>query len=264
MSEPFVALCMPRYSNSVAHYKAASAFYHGPGNIKRAIFEASTSLAIRCFNLLLCNVLNARKEHAFTHMGFLHDDICPDHGWLKTLVEEQEAHNVDFLSAVVPIKTGHGLTSTAVDLKIGREHEWMLRRLTMKEVFQLPETFGIKDIPFALPESRLLLNSGCWVMRLDAVKDIFPLENECGKNRVANLFFSDEARIIQLADGTYVAQDISEDWDWSRKILSLGLTTKATRKAGLFHAQEVFNNKEVWGVWDKDEAYFLNSALSVE
>ena len=251
-SEPLVALMQPSYARSVPNKQSAKAFYRS-GQARRLELEMSTSLGIRCFNMLLCDVLNARRQHPLTHLAMIHDDICPDAGWLDTLLAELDSCGADMLSAVVPIKNPTGVTSTAVDMEGA---PWVVRRLTMHEAFGLPETFTLNDIPWRLPGSRLLVNSGLWVCRLgDWTERVFPRDNPTGEARTAGLFFQDHARIVQLPGGEYVAEDISEDWDWSRQLDALGLTLAATRKVGLYHERPEFSNRHPWGVWETDQGY---------
>ena len=256
MGEPFVAMVMPRGDASIRAQGAARGFYGLPTKrgTPRIPLTTQTSLAIRCFNLLLCEVLNLRKEHPITHLAMMHDDICPDDGWLDVLLDELDRTGADMVSAVVPIKNAAGLTSTAVN----REGEpWYVRRLTMHEVYELPETFGLDDISWRDPGSQLVVNSALWVIRTDApwFRASFPEDNETGRLRVAPLAFKDHARIVQLPSGKYASEDISEDWDWSRQLLGLGLKLMATRKVGLHHERPEFHNRGVWGSQTTDEAY---------
>ena len=249
-------MMMPRGDRTIRCADAAEAFYLYPTrrDIDRMPLRKSTSLAIRCFNLLLCDALNARRQYPVTHLAMLHDDICPDPYWLDTLMDELDGAGADLVSAVVPIKNGAGCTSTAVDMNGA---PWVVRRLTMTEVFNLPETFTLEDIPWRQPESQLLVNSGLWVCRLDAdwVTEQFPLANPEGVARPVELAFRDHTRIVQLPDGEYVAEDISEDWDWSRQLNNLGLKLAATRKVGLYHERHEFHNRASWGAWATDEGY---------
>lgn len=251
--EPFVALMQPSYARSVPNKQSARLFYRA-GQCKRIELDAQTSLGIRCFNMLLCEALNARHIHpGLTHLAMIHDDIVPDEGWLDTLLAVQAEHDVDFLSAVVPIKNGTGITSTAVDMEGA---PWMVRRLTLHEVFNLPETFTLADIPWRVPTSRLLVNSGLWVLRFGEWSErVFPRTNPTGQLREVGVAFRDHARIIQLPDGEYGSQDISEDWDWSRQMDTLGLKLAATRKVGLYHERPEFTTRQPWGQWETDLGY---------
>jgi hypothetical protein len=242
MAQKIVALAMPRYARSVACADAAHAFYRASkrNDVTRLELRKATSLAIRCFNLMWCDALNSRQKYGITHFAMQHDDVAPDEGWLDVLLDELTASGADMLSAVVPIKNGCGCTSTAVDLEGA---PWITRRLTMHEVHQLPETFGLADIPWRLPTSQLVVNSGLWVC-------------DFTKPWVEQVCFGDQTRIIQLPDGEFACEDISEDWDFSRQLNALGLDIRATRKVGLYHERPEFTNREPWGAWQRDEGYF--------
>lgn len=214
-----------------AHVVAAMGLAYatrGKCNIQPAF--SSTSLLPFTFNHLWTGFLNKRQSEGITHFAMIHDDVCPVAGWLDTLLEELEAHDADVVSAVVPIKDARGLTSTAVD---GLD-EWNPRRLTMKEVFDLPETFSEHDVG-----GPLLLNTGLWVCRLD--------RSWCEK-----VAFRQQDRIVKLADGTFCPQTKSEDWDFSRQLRLLGCKLLATRKVKLEHDRSEFTNTKVWGTWETD------------
>ena len=69
----------------------------------------------------------------------------------------------DVVSTVLPIKDRRGVTSTAID---DPEDEWTpLRRLTMREVHRLPETFSAQA-DCGYPNNALLVNTGCFVLDL--------------------------------------------------------------------------------------------------
>jgi len=234
----------PRGSAGFRCAGSARAFFR-PGTVDRLELEVSTSLAIRAFNILWSQALNARSEHAITHAAMLHDDVVPDDGWLDVLLEEMERTGADMVSAVVPIKSGHGLTSTAVDADGA---PWIVKRLTMAEVCNLPETFGLEDVGYG---SQLLLNTGLWVCRFT-------------EEWVEQVAFKDHARIVKLPNGEYQSQDISEDWCWSRQLNDLGLKLMATRKVGLHHERQEFHNRSPWGAWATDEAYAAHRAIYAE
>lgn len=209
----------------------------------RQVYNYGTSILTKTFNELLCMVLNDQEKEGFTHLCMLHNDIIPNRYWLDTLIEELEMNNLDFLSAVVPIKNETGCTSTGVDAP---GNPWSVRRLTMKEIFELPETFTAYDIPWRQPNQPMVLNSGCWVMRYDQ-----PWMN--------GLCFRQQDKIaFHTPSGKYVAQSISEDWDFSRQLLSRGCRLGATRKVHVFHDQKVYHNRGVWGTWDTDQDYLAD------
>lgn len=204
---------------------------------------AWTSLLPFTFNLIWTGALNDRAGAAtweldgsmgtrpIDYFAMIHDDIKPDGGWIGTLVGELEATGADLISAVVPIKDGRGLTSTAVD---DTGDAWNPRRLTLKEVHDLPPTFGDSDVGGAL-----LLNTGLWVCRFD-------------RPWVERVGFRQQDCIVRRG-GRFVAQTTPEDWDFTRQVRLQGGKVLATRKVGLEHERPEFTNRRPWGVWASDE-----------
>jgi hypothetical protein len=159
--------------NGDVNMAAARAFYGTPARrAKWYNYTMGCSLLCKGFNELWTLALNNQAELGFTHFAMLHSDIVPEDGWLDLLVDEQQRTGADVVSCVSPLKSGEGLTSTAID----GDGEWNLsRRLTMREVMKLPETFGVEDcgVPDCSPSSphwnpnrRLLVNTGCWIADL--------------------------------------------------------------------------------------------------
>ena len=150
------------------------------------------------------------------------------------------------VSAVVPIKDERGLTSTALrNATTGKT-----RRLTMTEVFALPETFDLADLKAAglgtghEPESDLLaINTGLWVCRLDAD----------WVERFPGFAMSDTVR--RRADGAWEAAGISEDWQFSEWLWRHDLKAVATRKVPLAHVglEREYRNDDIWGEWAMDQ-----------
>ena len=192
---------------------------------------AQASLLPLSFNLLWSQALNARDGGEATHFAMLHDDVLPAAGWLDALLHELEWLEADVVSAVVPIKDGRGLTSTALE----SGDPWNPRRLTLREVFEREETFT---------EDGLLVNTGCWV---------------CDLRRpwCERVWFKQQDRLVKK-DGKWWAETISEDWDFSRQVRALGGTLYATRKVQLDHDRPEFTNKYPWGAWATDENHAPN------
>lgn len=203
------------------------------------------SLLAQNFNSLWCQALNAcHRGNPVQYFAMLHADIEPEDGWLDVLVEELEARQLDVLGAVVPIKDPKGLTSIALAREDG--DPWRpLCRLTMREVWRLPETFTSEDVGHPL-----LLNTGCWVCRFDmawATKVRFTINDRIVFNKSLNL---------------YQAQVEPEDWYFSRLLNELGLKLGATRKVRLEHVGKThYINHEPWGQTDFDTAYVPKSVL---
>lgn len=203
----------------------------------------SASLLNWNFNWLWSECLNRRAEFGFTHFAMKHDDIEPlEPGWGNLFIEESERLGLDLISAVVPIKDDRGVTTTAIrDATTGR-----LRRLTMREVMRLPETFTINDVLEAGirldGDEVLLVNTGLWLARLDRP----------WVERFPGFHCHDEVR--QDQEGKYRAIVMSEDWTasewWNRR----GVKYAATRKVPLLHmlGDKGFPNYVAWGSCETD------------
>lgn len=226
-----IYLGIPTYNRLVEAKAFESIFFAGKQGVAHYKCE-SLSLLAYSFNRLYCYALNMRKSHGITHFLLLHADIVPvdPQTWVNTLKEEMLAHDADILSAVVPLKGPTGVTSTAID-KACEENPWAVRRYTMKEVMELPETFT---------DPALLVNSGC--MLIDITKDW-----------ADKLYFTINDKITQKPDGTFMAHVESEDWGFSRQARKLGAKLYATRKIELSHVgSNDFMNNSGWGSEDID------------
>jgi hypothetical protein len=180
-----------------------------------AIVESGSWLT-RNFNSLYAAALNMREEKNLTHFCLLHDDIAINEPWwLDKMLDLMEEKGADILSAIVPIKNGTGLTSTAFDELIGDPPH--VRRLTLHEAFtNFPPTFT---------QDKLLLNTGLMLV------DIRKVWAEM-------LFFEFEDRILKIPNGdktTFRAVGCPEDWNFSRKARSLGAKLFATREIKVTH-----------------------------
>jgi hypothetical protein len=202
-----VALVMP-HRNLECNLGAATGLHFASQiGLKQVISNYGTSVLTQCFNTLLADALNARETDGVTHFAMLHNDVIPTRGWLDVLLGEMQAGDYDMVSAVVPLKNPKGLTSTGIDT-VG--DPWAVRRLTMTEIFDLPETFTASDISYRKDLGQLLCNTGCWLMRLY-------------EPWVSGLHFRQQDRIAWcLSEKKYAAQSISEDWDFSRQLVSRG------------------------------------------
>lgn len=240
MSEPITYLGMPGYGNHTDH--AGRSLWRARRNMDPVIVECrSGSLLGANFNQLWCSALNlAHQGHEVAYFAMLHSDIGAQDYWLDALIEELEAQQLDVLGVAVPIKDRRGMTSLALH-KDG--DPWMpFARLSMNEVYQLPETFTSEDVGHPL-----LLNTGCWVARfnLDWAKMVhFEINDRIVFNRACN---------------RYQAQTEPEDWHFSRQLHEIGapgsptdglrpLRIAATRKIAVRHRGEMdFDNTHAWG-----------------
>jgi hypothetical protein len=249
MSEPttdrkVICLGMPSYGQCTD--RAATGLYRPS---KRAeydirIWGLSSSLATGNMNGLWCWALNTNHKTPVSYFVMQHTDIEPEEFWMDILIDELEAKGLDVLGVVAPIKDQRGVTSTAMDRP--DKDTWRVHgRLTMKEIWRLPETFTSEDLGYPL-----LLNTGLWVCKFD----------EAWAKKV---FFTVNDRIsIDPKTGDYFAQIEPEDWFASRLYHELGLKVGCTRKVRLEHRGTMaFTNEIPWGSNDFDKEYLDRSVL---
>jgi hypothetical protein len=229
---PAIALAMPRYGGTVS-VGAARSFYvfaSSGRHFQTRILESNSSLINHCFNHLWCAALNER-ERGVTHFAMQHSDIEPEPYWLDKLWDEMKAVGADVISTVVPIKDARGITSTAIDTG----DPFHSRRLTMREVYDLPETFTAEDAG-----GPLLLNTGLWLC-------------DFSQPWVEEVCF-DSLHRIGKRDGQWMPEVCSEDWLMSMAFNRLGLKLACTRKVGIKHHGEFgYPNDAAWGSWKTDQ-----------
>lgn len=237
-------LAMPGYGQMTAG--AARGFWRASRTPGRVVYQyMEGSLLAHNFNRLWSVALNMEQDgEPIRYFAMQHADVEPEDFWLDTLIEEMEAKRLDVLGVVVPIKDRKGTTSLALARDDG--DSWRPHcRLTMQEVYQLPETFTSEDCG-----RPLLINTGLWVCRFDpawAKKVHFEINDRIVYDTIQN---------------KYRAQVEPEDWCFSRCCHDLGLKIGATRKISLTHRGDVqFPNISPWGEEYFDSSYLNESAL---
>lgn len=251
MSQVGRILCFqPCYSGGEpASHKAfwtASTKPGSPFHGKTDLTSFGGSLLANCFNQALAGAYNMQDDDQdTTHFAMLHDDVCPDNGWLDVLMEELISHDADVMCALVPIKDPMGITSTAIDdPKDIFDPE---RRISLHEAYKLPPTFDSSDCGY--PGRKILGNTGCWVA--DITK---PFWKEMNPDGTLKIRFNIQDRIRRHpVTKRWVADVASEDWNFTRDVQAAGGKVMVTRKVGLGHTGKLpFNNREPWGVWHED------------
>jgi len=228
---PHIILAMPGYGNQSSG--AGRGFWRATRRTEPEVAYSCQegSLLAANFNAHWCLALNAsHRGRDVRYFAMQHADVEPEDWWLDKLIAEMDARDLDVLGVVVPIKDQHGTTSLALDRPDG--DTWRpLCRLTMRDVYQLPETFTSEDIGHPL-----LLNTGLWVCRWD--------QEWCRK-----VHFTINDRIVfDKGRCCYTAQVEPEDWYFSRLCHELGLKIGATRKVAAEHLGPVrFTNTQPWG-----------------
>lgn len=241
MSKTFLG--MPGYGNMTA--AASRGFWRARRNMDDVwqVYQNGSLLACN-FNALWATALNmVRDGRQVDYFAMLHDDIGPQDYWLDMLIEEMEAKDLDILGVVAPIKDVRGMTSVALH---NAGDNWHAKcRLSMHEVYALPETFTSDDVGHPI-----LLNTGCWVCRFDP-------------SWVSKVHFTINDRIVfNTAMQKYQAQTEPEDWYFSRLLHELNLKIGATRKVRLEHEGRMnFTNTKPWGTQCFDAEHISVSQL---
>jgi hypothetical protein len=245
-----IMIGVPCYDERV-HMQLANALLHELGEplcpTFTVTFKASSLLAF-CHNLLLCNALNARAQ-GVTHLLICHADVVPKPGFLKTLYEEMIFNGAGIMAGVLPIKDGNGLTSTALledagQVKQRGPRDFRRRRVTLKELEQLPETFAACDLAklwgVTARKPVLLVNTG--LLLIDVCQPFAELLN-----------FQINDAVWRGDDGQFYPDVESEDWAFSRMAAELNVKVCATRKVQAYHVgRENFPNFGAWGKLDVD------------
>lgn len=201
--------------------------------------------AWNAFNTVWADALNAAAAGECTHFAMLHLDVVPQDFWLDPLLAEMDRLYADAIAAVVPIKDDRGLTTIAIGDLCDRWNP--LRRLTLKEIYKLPETFDAADAGY--PESPLLWNEGCCVM--DLRQEVFHRTDDTGRARV---YFGSPMDVSRGEDGKFRTRWEPEDWFFSRQLHDAGGVAYATRKVRLDHVGPMaFPNDRPWGRYEHDE-----------
>jgi hypothetical protein len=212
------------------------------------LVHLKTSLLANGFNQLWCIALNNR--HMLSHFLMLHSDIVPtDAGFVKILLDEMEQVGADVLSAVVPLKSETGITSTAIIPDLAWAHALSetvsgRRRLTMQELERMPQTFDAAMVAEGLEmdgaEPALLVNTGMLLVDLR-------------KPWVERVHFTINDALWQRADGKFVCDVEPEDWFFSSRAAEEGARVWATRKVKVEHVgSKGYSNQGAWGTLEHD------------
>lgn len=235
-----VFIAVPTYDQQVAlrHEQSilAGVAYASQHDVMCSLHGAHTSLLARCFNSLWCQALNMKPRPDYFLM--LHADIAPLHGdWIVKMVKEMQRTGCQILSAISPQKTADGYTSTAIGDAIQPWNERDI--LTLRQCFDLPETFGLEDVTTE-PDKVLLVNTGCMLVDM-AWQGLYDFTK-------GPLYFHIDDVVGKRADGTYEFHTLSEDWNFSTEAAVRGAKVLATRKIHLYHhGASVYTNERPWG-----------------
>jgi hypothetical protein len=201
------------------------------------------SLLANGFNRLWARALRHREELGVTHFAMIHSDIDPEMWFLEKLHAILVESEADVVSVVAPLKSEHGLTSTgAIDLD---DPERQIRRLSLREVHGLPETFSADDLPW--PNHMLAVNTGLWIcdLRKPWCEDVcFTVTDKMVKGQLPGDKFP-----------YWFANALPEDWGFSQDLHRWGCKVMATRAVKLQHHGDVGYTNEPWGTWNTDKGF---------
>jgi hypothetical protein len=236
-----IYLGMPGYGQLTA--AAARSVWKSCRDMTQVDTEYAQGSLLACnFNKLWCTGLNmVHVGKRLDYWAMLHADIGCEDFWLDKLIDEMESRELDVLGVVVPIKDNRGVTSIALHHP---GDNWNPDcRLTMHDVYQLPETFTSDD----LDGQQILLNTGCWVAKWN--------QDWC---RTVHFEINDRI-VFDRTQNCYIPEVESEDWFFSRQLHEVGLPGHpsgfrplrigATRKIAVKHEGEAeFLNTFPWGL----------------
>lgn len=233
MDSPRVFLALPHYGE--IHANTFISILTASKKILPVLAPDSASLLCFVFNRLFAAYLTNQAEKGYTHFAMIHSDMAPTAGWLDTMLEEMEKHDLDVISAVAPIKDERGLTSCGwAPFDTGR-----VTRFTVKEVQQFPTTFTAADCGH--PNDMLMVNTGCWVARQHRWFQEFPGFN------------IQDAIVRDPATGKITAHVLSEDWNWSQWLARRGdVKVGATKAFRCAHHGKATYWSDVPGTYDTD------------
>jgi len=207
--------------------------------------RSRNSLLARGFNLLWAEALSRRATDGVTHFAMLHSDVVPGRYWLDTLWEECTRLDADIVSTIIPIKSPAGLTSTGIS---NPADPWTVRRLTMREIMDLPETFDLgllRRAEMAGANDELVVNTGCWIADLRK-----PWVDAVDQRGRLKCYFTIDDEVVPDDAGHYTVNVAPEDWNFSRMVKAVSPDARiyATRKVSAVHKGDAsYPNDVVWG-----------------
>jgi hypothetical protein len=198
------------------------------------------------FNGLWTMALNGYEKGYFTHFIMLHSDVTPHDWWVDTLYDEMEKAKVSLLSVAVAIKDDRGVLSCGIGNRKSPWNPW--RRLTIKELEKLPDTFGAAEMGY--PGGQILHNNACWIADLRDEKFF-----SVGPDGGLVAYFDFPKRVQRHPDTKeWIRMGESEDWYFSRRLDDLKIPTAITKAVELNHKGSMdFPNRGTWGRYEQDE-----------
>lgn len=237
-----VLLVQPGYGGiEPESYHAAMTATKQGGDTKVHVMRPVASLLAHAFNLGAVYCLEKKYEY----FAMLHGDLQADTGFVDTMIGILDQGQYDVIHAVSPIKDHRRLTSTA--WAYWDDAFSPVRRLTVKELHQLPETFGIEDIQkqFDADALRLLPNTGCLCFRADTWFKKFT-------------GFTINDQIATIDNEAWSVDVMPEDWNFGHWCGRNGVRVGGTRAVKLRHfGRWVFTCEPGESGWETDQTYLV-------
>jgi hypothetical protein len=196
------------------------------------------------YNQHVCVALNSRKQYGWTRFAMHHSDIQAQKGWGDILERERIKLGLDVLSAVMPIKSKYGVTSTAV----WKQKHRQFFRLTQKQLFGGDNAKGTHVTNDSINDREdgdyLAINNGLM---------IFDINSPWVKQWLLDEAFWVKNFVTEDANGNFIPHFISEDWLFSKWLNEHGLKYGATKLVEAFHwGKKAYPNQGAWGEWEVD------------
>jgi len=249
-----IYLCVPTYNGQMEDMTARSRQFASAKYPIHLPPPNASSVAPHNFNVHWCHARNIAKERGLKWFAMLHSDVGAPMYWLDTMVERAEAVGADVLSAVIPIKTGMGVTSTGLSKRLYEDENYGYHaRLTVKQIRKpgFPQIFdaaALSELMGVDPERRFLLNNtGCMIVNL---------ERDWG-----DVCFKYLTRIVPAADGSWAAEFFPEDWQFSLDAAWRGMRVYSTILNGItHHGDTIYSIDRQWGAETDPEGQANNGA----
>ena len=215
------------------------------------------------FNCCWTIALNMRKKYKIDYFAMIHADVTAQAGWVDIGVSELQRTGADRINVLMPYKDERGCSQVAMgrpDFPRGQAmpKSWAPRRLTMDEAYQLPKTFGEKEVwawDPAMQDRIMLVDNGLWVCDFTR-----PWADARNPDKSTKFHFSQCDGIFWNEDTQeYKAELLGEDYQLSYLLHDMGCKSLVTRKVLAWHHEPDGNpypNNCVWGKWKRDPEFF--------
>lgn len=207
------------------------------------------SLLAKNFNLLFIEALKLQCDYFLLHhsdLGVQGSRTNFSGSWVDLMVDRLNENELVALSAVVPIKSRQGFTSSGLEMKAN--DPWSLRRLTILESETLPlEYINRADLCelFKVDEDEagaLLINTGCLLMDIRKGGGVYSELKWPGFNIIDFIAWNQQ--------GIPASYTVPEDWNFSNWLHDNDLPYACTRELVVAHiGQENYMNM---GLFDED------------